>query len=74
MAAPPAAATAPIIRKKFAFSMLLQKPPSQPPRISPGKLAASHRPIIKRENARGRHARDERQSDRPEMQLAERSG
>src|SRR5437879_3207553 len=42
-AAPPMAAIAPIIAKKCAFSTLLQKPPSQPPSTSPGKVAANHR-------------------------------
>ena len=51
-AAPARPAIVPIIRKKFAFSMLLQKPPSQPPNTSPGNVAANHNPIIS-ESTRG---------------------
>jgi len=41
-----AAAMAAIIRKKVRLSIVLQKPPSQPPSTSPGKVAANQNPII----------------------------
>ena len=46
-----------IIRKKCGLLTLSQKPPSQPPRMSPGKVAANHRPIIS-ESTRAGASRD----------------
>ena len=47
MAALPNAAIDAIIRKKSAFAMLLQKPPRNPARMSPGNVAANQTPIIR---------------------------
>src|SRR5262249_47541805 len=41
------AATDAIIKKKCAFSMLLQKPPRKPPKMSPGSVVANHTPIMR---------------------------
>ena len=41
----PNAAVSAIIRKKFAFAMLLQKPPRNPPRMSAGNVVANQTPI-----------------------------
>src|SRR5262249_60839898 len=42
----PSAAVSAIIRKKFAFAMLLQKPPRNPARTSAGKVVANQTPIM----------------------------
>ena len=46
MAALPSAAIDAIIKKKSGLAMVLQKPPRNPARMSPGYVAANQNPII----------------------------